>query len=105
MKNHAFYSPREAAAFLGISTISLAMWRTHGEGPRYFKSPTGRVVYKFRDLEVLKAKREKAKTSSRHIRPNGEPTKRGGTPSYATRVASGERWEDLPAFSRKKREG
>jgi len=103
MQTHAFYSPREAAAFLGISTISLAMWRTHGEGPPYFKSPTGRVVYNLRDLEALKAKREKAKTSPRHIRPNGEPTKRGGTPSYATRLARGERFEDLPAFSGKKR--
>ena len=105
MQTHSFYSPKEAAAYLGISTISLAMWRTHGEGPAYFKSPTGRVVYSLRDLEVLKAKRERAKTTPRHIRPNGEPTKRGGTPSYATRRARGEKFENLPAFAGKKREG
>lgn len=105
MQEHTFYSPKEAAAYLGLSTISLSMWRTHGEGPAYFKSPTGRVVYHIRDLKALKAKREKAKQNPRHIRPNGEPTKRKGHASYATRLRNGERWEDLPAVTGKKREG
>ena len=108
MQTHTYYTPKEAAAYLRLSTISLAMWRTRGIGPAYIKldpTPTGRVVYRIRDLKALKAYRERAKAEQatkqkpRRIRHDGQVDQRRGHPSYANRIARGKRFEDLPAFA------
>lgn len=48
--------PREAAKLIGIAPQTLASWRSHGKGPRYFKH--GRIVgYRLKDLERWVAER------------------------------------------------
>ena len=110
MQTHTYSTPKEAATYLGLSTISLAMWRTRGIGPAFIKldpTPTGRVLYHIRDLKALKAYREQAKAEQKpcRIRQDGQTDQRKGHLSYATRLARGEKFENLPAFSPEKREG
>ena len=102
MQTHTYSTPKEAATYLGLSTISLAMWRTRGIGPAFIKldpTPTGRVLYHIRDLKALKAYREQAKQKPLRVRQDGRPDERRGHPSYANRIARGERFEDLPAVA------
>ena len=111
---HTYYSPREAAEFLGLSPLTLANWRSRGLGPVFAKlgeDQTDRIIYRRRDLEIWRNGREaRARANARKPRPTAgaaavaeKPKRKGGTPSYATRLARGERFEDLPAFSGKKR--
>ena len=113
---HTYYSPREAAEFLGLSPLTLANWRSRGLGPAFVKlgeDQTDRIIYRRRDLEIWRKGREaRARAKARKVRPTAEtvavaekPKRRGGAPSYATRLARGEKFEDLPAFSRKRLEG
>lgn len=69
---HDYYSPHEAAKFLGLSPITLANWRSRNIGPAFSKldeSRTGRVVYHRRDLQTWLAKRQNsAKGQHQHKR-------------------------------------
>ena len=61
---HEYYSPREAAKFLGLAPLTLANWRSRGEGPTYMKfgeCRTDRIVYRLRFLKLWRAKYEKHK--------------------------------------------
>ena len=50
--------PQATAAFLGVSVLSLADWRTKGTGPSYMK--VGRCVrYRLSDLETWLTSRTK----------------------------------------------
>ena len=50
--------PQATAAFLGVSVLSLADWRTKGTGPSYVK--VGRCVrYRLSDLETWLTSRTK----------------------------------------------
>lgn len=40
MQHDRLLTPDEAAAFLGISRLTLAKWRTYGTGPDYIKLGT-----------------------------------------------------------------
>jgi len=55
-------SPKEAAAYLGISKSKCDKLRTYGGGPRYFKLDH-RVVYDIADLDAWVAARARANTS------------------------------------------
>ena len=111
---HTYYSPKEAAEYLGLSPLTLANWRSRGLGPVFVKlgdGQTDRIIYRRRDLEIWRKGRE-ARTRARARKARAataavaeKPKRRGGTPSYATRLARGEKFEDLPAFSRKRLEG
>jgi hypothetical protein len=111
MSNHTYYTPREAAAFLGLSPISMACWRSRGTGPSFIKlsdTRTGRVLYRRSVLKKWRAdrEREKAKLKPRRIRLDGQPDRRRGRPSYATRIARGEDPATFPGYGRNKtREG
>ncbi|SUS06442.1 Transcriptional regulator (fragment) [uncultured Defluviicoccus sp.] len=55
--------PPEAAAFLGMSTSTLAKWRVYGRGPPFSRLSRGLVVYDERDLEAFVAERRRLSTS------------------------------------------
>jgi predicted DNA-binding transcriptional regulator AlpA len=60
-------SSADAAAALGISPVTLKMWRWKGKGPRFIKlgsSPRDRVVYDPAEIETWKAARTFASTSA-----------------------------------------
>jgi len=59
-KGREVMTSRQAAAFLGCSMTSLAMWRCEGRGPKYSKGAGGRnsrVSYRRSDLEEWNNKR------------------------------------------------
>lgn len=41
-------SNEETSVYLGVSTGTLANWRSRGTGPKFFK-PTEKLVYYFKD--------------------------------------------------------
>ena len=49
-QQHA-YNEREAARYLGVSRAALRLWRSRGEGPRYFKAGEKLVRYRRADLD------------------------------------------------------
>lgn len=52
-----------AALYLGLSTKTLAMWRSHGKGPKFIKR--GRIFYYREDLEAwIKEKSVKRNSTS-----------------------------------------
>ncbi|MFT3964540.1 MAG: helix-turn-helix domain-containing protein [Sphingobium sp.] len=60
-------SSADAAAALGISPVTLKIWRCKGKGPRFIKlgsSPRDRVVYDPADIDAWKAARTFASTSA-----------------------------------------
>lgn len=44
-------APRQAARYLGISEAALRLWRSRGEGPRYFRAGDKLVRYRRADLD------------------------------------------------------
>lgn len=44
-------APRHAAKYLSISEAALRLWRSHGEGPRYFRAGDKLVRYRRADLD------------------------------------------------------
>lgn len=60
-------SSAEAAASLGISPVTLKIWRCKGKGPAFIKlgsSPRDRVVYDPADIEAWTAARKFGSTSA-----------------------------------------
>ena len=56
-----------AASALGISPVTLKIWRCKGKGPRFIKlgsSPRDRVVYDPAEIEAWKAARTFGSTSA-----------------------------------------
>ena len=45
-----FLGTRAAAEYSGIPANTLRVWRSQGEGPRYYK-PRGRALYDINDLD------------------------------------------------------
>ncbi len=46
-----FFGNPEAAAYLGVSPITLAKWRVYGAGPAFYKL-NRKVVYRRSDLDA-----------------------------------------------------
>ena len=44
-------TPKKAASYLGISEAALRLWRSRGEGPRYFRAGEKLVRYRRTDLD------------------------------------------------------
>lgn len=44
-------APRQAARYLGISEAALRLWRSRGEGPRYFRAGDKLIRYRRSDLD------------------------------------------------------
>jgi len=44
-------APRQAARYLGISEAALRLWRSRGEGPRFFRAGEKLVRYRRADLD------------------------------------------------------
>ncbi len=42
---------RQAARYLGVSEAALRLWRSRGEGPRYFRAGEKLVRYRRADLD------------------------------------------------------
>jgi len=64
-----------AAAALGISPVTLKIWRCKGKGPRIIKlgsSPRDRVVYDPAEIEAWKAARTFASTSAATVSHPGD---------------------------------
>ena len=57
--------PNEAAAFLGMSTSTLAKWRCYGLGPAFSRISRGICLYDISDLEAFVAERKRLSTSGR----------------------------------------
>ncbi|MGA2990097.1 MAG: helix-turn-helix domain-containing protein [Candidatus Korobacteraceae bacterium] len=43
-------TPQRAAKYLGISEAALRLWRSQGQGPRFFRAGEKLVRYRIRDL-------------------------------------------------------
>lgn len=57
-------TPRKAAQYLGISEAALRLWRSRGEGPRYFRAGEKLVRYRRADLDFwIEARLSKAGAS------------------------------------------
>jgi len=109
--DHFYYTSAEAAERLGLTTATLAVYRTNGTGPKFIKiGGRGRaaIVYRRPDLDEW-AQRQKPNSKAYQVyamRHGLKRSKRGGSLSYAKRLARGERWENLPGVAgKKKREG
>lgn len=64
-----------AAAALGISPVTLKIWRCKGKGPRFIKlgsSPRDRVVYDPAEIEAWKAARTFTSTSAATVSHPGD---------------------------------
>ena len=46
-------TPQQVAANYGISTGTLANWRTQKKGPKFFKVGSGKILYKTSDIEAF----------------------------------------------------
>ncbi len=57
--------PKEAAAFVGLATSTMAKMRLRGDGPRYAKLGKRAVVYDFGDLERWVDEQKRHSTSDR----------------------------------------
>ena len=57
MPNKNYLNTDEAAGYLGglVPAETLKMWRSRGRGPRYVKTPNGRVRYRTADLDQFLA--------------------------------------------------
>lgn len=67
MDNHFYFSASEAAARLGITTASLAVYRCNGTGPKFLKLGDTRrspVIYRRRDLDEWNRKRNRKKNNT-----------------------------------------
>jgi hypothetical protein len=67
-------TPKEAAAYLGLSISWLTKWRTRGQGPAFIKfddSPRGHVRYREADLlRFVEARTNTwAQDARREVRP------------------------------------
>lgn len=63
-----------AAAALGISPVTLKIWRCQGKGPRYIKlgeSKQAGVVYEQADIDAWKAARRFTSTSDATVNHPG----------------------------------
>ena len=47
----ATFTPKQAGRYLGISEASLRLWRSEGQGPRYFRAGEKLVRYRKADLD------------------------------------------------------
>jgi len=104
--HHDYYSPKEAADYLGLAPLTLANWRSRGIGPAFLKlgeERTDRIIYRRRDLELWKqardrrieaaaraqeradARKDKDTPKPRRLRLDGLPDRRQGWPSTASR--------------------
>ena len=55
---------RQAAQYLGVSESALRLWRSRGEGPRYFRAGEKLVRYRRADLDFwIEARLSKPGTS------------------------------------------
>ncbi len=45
-------TPQEAAKYIGVSEATLRLWRSRGEGPRYFRAGEKLVRYRRSDLDA-----------------------------------------------------
>lgn len=122
-------SKRDAAARIGVNPATLMRMAKEGRFPvpvrlsdhllaehRFIESEvedwiTARIAAR----DAMAADNTPTPTKRGRGRPKGSKnkttatekprhTKRKGHPSYATRIARGEKFEDLPAFARSKRE-
>jgi excisionase family DNA binding protein len=63
-------TPRQAAKYLGISDGALRLWRSRGEGPRYFRAGGKLVRYRRSDLDAwIDTRLSTALTSGNQSRP------------------------------------
>lgn len=44
-------TPKEAARYVGVSEAVLRLWRSRGEGPRYFRAGEKLIRYRRGDLD------------------------------------------------------
>jgi hypothetical protein len=79
-----YLSPRDAAAYLGVTERTLTEWRRTGRGPRYTRlgAVTGRVRYAVRDLDRYMRTRSHANTAAETAMSDsaGEGREGDGTP-------------------------
>ena len=61
-------NPREAAAFLGVSHISLAIWRCKKRYALPYLRVGNRIFYELKDLEAFKKRRKVHPRPSRRAR-------------------------------------
>lgn len=59
-------SAKDAAAYVGLSEKTLAMWRSRGTGPKFLKR--GRIFYFVQDLESWLRDGEVRSTSQARVR-------------------------------------
>jgi len=52
-ENTVYIKEKEAAEILGRSVSTLRVWRTHKQGPRFFKDGLGGIRYAKADLEAF----------------------------------------------------
>ena len=52
MEQQETLTSKKAASYLGISEAALRLWRSHGEGPRYFRAGEKLVRYRRADLDA-----------------------------------------------------
>ncbi len=111
---------RDAAARIGVNPATLMRMAKEGRFPvpvrlsdhllaehRFIESEVEEWVQDriaARDAMATPAKRGRGRPKGSKNKTEREKPKRKGHPSYATRIARGERFEDLPAFARSKRE-
>jgi hypothetical protein len=67
-----FLSTRAAAEYSGIPANTLRVWRSQGDGPRYYK-PRGRALYDIDDLD------EFIRSGCRASSVRGKKEERNGT--------------------------
>jgi hypothetical protein len=46
-------TPQQVSVNYGISTGTLANWRTQKKGPKYFKVGSGKILYRTVDVEAF----------------------------------------------------
>lgn len=108
-------STQDVADACGVTYAAVIAWRRKGSGPscekrngRYhyplagvIRFAIGRALPELAALRERIEKLERATTTRkpRRVRMDGQPDERRGHPSYANRIARGERFEDLPAVA------
>jgi predicted DNA-binding transcriptional regulator AlpA len=45
------FNEKRSAAYIGVSSATLRLWRSKGEGPRYFKAGEKLIRYRKGDLD------------------------------------------------------
>lgn len=51
MVSKRYLSPKEVEELFGIKTGTLAQWRSHKKGPKYYRMGERRVAYLISDVE------------------------------------------------------